>query len=80
MDRIGKVGREVVKKLDYQAETCLIITINSEPLIMNLDRCVYVSTPRPVNELTGGRRWTVHRITVRQSHHKLSQLSLSYVC
>ncbi len=28
MSRIGKVGREVVKRLYYQDETCLIITIN----------------------------------------------------
>jgi hypothetical protein len=48
MNRIGKVGREVVKKLDYhdnQAETCLIITINDTsigdlPLIITIsDTC-----------------------------------------
>jgi hypothetical protein len=38
MGRIGKVGRELVKKLDYQAETCFIITINDTsfvPLAIN---------------------------------------------
>ena len=48
MGRIGKVGREVVKKLiisDNQAETCLIITINDTsigdlPLIITIsDTC-----------------------------------------
>ena len=47
MVRIGKVGREVVKRLDCdnQAETCLIITINDTsigdlPLIITIsDNC-----------------------------------------
>jgi hypothetical protein len=45
MGRLGKVGREVVKRLDYLAETCLIITINDTslgylPLIINIsDTC-----------------------------------------
>jgi hypothetical protein len=49
MGRIGKVGREVVKRLDNQsdnqAETCLIITINDTsigdiPLIITIsDTC-----------------------------------------
>jgi hypothetical protein len=45
MDRLGKVGREVVKKLDNQDETFLIITINDTspgylPLIINIsDTC-----------------------------------------
>jgi hypothetical protein len=49
MGRIGKVGREVVKRLDHQsdnqAETCLIITINDTsigdiPLIITIsDTC-----------------------------------------
>ena len=48
MVRLGKVGRDVVKKLDYQdnqAETCLIITINDTsiwdlPLIITIsDTC-----------------------------------------
>jgi hypothetical protein len=50
MDRVGKVGREVVKKFsliisDNQDETCLIITINDTalgylPLIINIsDTC-----------------------------------------
>jgi hypothetical protein len=45
MGRIGKVGREVVKRLDYQAETCLSITINDTsigdlPLIITIsDTC-----------------------------------------
>jgi hypothetical protein len=38
---IGKIGREVVKKLDYEAETGLIITISDTsigdlPLIMTI--------------------------------------------
>jgi hypothetical protein len=32
MGRLGKVGREVVKRLDNQAETFLIITINDTSL------------------------------------------------
>ena len=41
MGIIGKIGREVVKKLDYQAETGLIFTINDTsigdlPLIMTI--------------------------------------------
>jgi hypothetical protein len=45
MGRIGKVGREVVKRLDYQAETCSSITINDTsigdlPLIITIsDTC-----------------------------------------
>jgi hypothetical protein len=41
MDRLGKVGREVVKNLDNQDETWLIITINDTsigdlPLIITI--------------------------------------------
>jgi hypothetical protein len=45
MVRIGKVGREVVKRLDNQAQTCLIIEINDTstgdlPLIITIsDTC-----------------------------------------
>jgi hypothetical protein len=58
MDRIGKVGREVVKRLDYLEfsiyDLCLLQEVNRELKRIHIDGCRYIE--RLNNKTEGSKR------------------------